>query len=63
MTWWCSALTGSNDSASFQIERRSKIGNQRPFAYYVNKRAFKGGRFPELLLVTVREAQGDSAPQ
>jgi hypothetical protein len=27
-----SALTGSNDSASFQIERRSKIGNQRPFA-------------------------------
>jgi hypothetical protein len=25
-------LIGSNDSASFQIERRSKIGNQRPFA-------------------------------
>jgi hypothetical protein len=23
---------------------------------YVSKRAFKGGRFPELLLVTVREA-------
>jgi hypothetical protein len=30
---------------------------------YVNKRAFKGGRFPELLLVTVREAPGDSAPR
>lgn len=28
---------------------------------YVSKRAFKGGRIPELLLVTVREVSGDQS--
>jgi hypothetical protein len=45
--------------------RYDAVGDDEPFLrdVYVNKRAFKGGRFPELLLVTVREARDDSAPQ
>jgi hypothetical protein len=38
--------------------RYDAVGDEDAFLrnVYVNKRAFKGGRFPELLLVIVREA-------